>query len=311
MKNQMNLSIRSLLPVCVLAGWLIAERSAGAAADPTTAECLSASESSLALRRQHKMRDARTQLLTCSAASCPADVRDECTRRVAEANTAIPTIVFAAKDSAGDDLVAVRVTMDGQPIADRLEGTALAIDPGEHTFTFETAGQAKIKKQFVIREGEKDRRERIAFGAPSAASAPTPTAEPASILTSSPNTPADSSSQSSGLGTQRILAIVAAGVGAVGIGVGIVYGLSAKSKHDTANAACPGSLCPNKNGVDLWNQAVSAGNVSTAGFIVGAVGLAGGAALWFMAPHRSEESGEKAATQVGLGLGMLQMKGVW
>ncbi len=306
----MNLSVRLFLPLCVLAGWVIAERSARAA-DPTTAECLTASESSLTLRHQHRLREARTQLLTCSAASCPADVRDECTRRVADVNAAIPTIVFAAKDSAGDDLLTVRVTMDGQPVADRLEGTALAIDPGEHTFTFETAGQATVKKRFVIREGEKDRREHIAFGTPSEATAPASTGESAPILTSSPGTPADSSSTSSGLGTQRILAIVAAGVGAVGIGVGIIYGLSAKSKHATANAACPGSLCPrDTNGPDLWSQAVSAGNISTAGFIVGAVGLAGGAVLWFTAPHGSSESGDKA-TQVGFGLGTLQMKGVW
>ena len=310
MKNQMTLSVRLLLFLCVLGGSVIAERFARAA-DPTTAECLAASESSLTLRHQHKLRDARTELLTCSAASCPGDVREECARGVAEIKVAIPMIVFAAKDSAGNDLVAVRVTMDGQPIADRLDGTALAIDPGEHTFTFETAGQGNIKKRFVIREGEKDRRERIAFGAPSVATAPAPAAAPASILTPSPNTQADSSGTSSGLGTQRILAIVAGGVGAVGLGVGIVYGLSARSKRDTASAACPGTSCLTMGGADLWNQAASAGNVSTAAFILGAVGLVGGAALWFTAPHGSGESGEKTAAQVGLGLGTLQMKGVW
>ena len=72
--------------------------------------------------------------------------------------------------------------MDGQPIAERLEGTALSIDPGAHTFTFETAGQANIEKQFVVHEGEKDRRERIVFGAPMVTAAPTP--RPAPILAS-------------------------------------------------------------------------------------------------------------------------------
>lgn len=306
----MNLSIRLLLllSLSVLAGSSIAERSARAA-DPTTADCLAASESSLALRNQHKMRDARAQLLTCSAASCPADVREECARRVAEVNAAIPTVVFEAKDTTGNDLVAVKVTMDGQPIADRLEGTALSIDPGAHTFVFESTGQTNIQKQFVIREGEKDRRERIVFTSPSVATAPA--AAPASVLASSPGTPPASGGISSGLGTRRLLAIVAAGVGVVGLGIGIGYGLSAMSKQDSANKACPNPQCPDRDGVNLWNQAVSSGNVSTVGFIVGAVGLAGGAALWLTAPHSSGESGEKAGTQVGLGFGTLQIKGAW
>ena len=278
---------------------------AARAADPTTADCLAATESSLALRNEHKLREARAQLLICSAASCPADMRDECTRRVGEVNAAIPTIVFAVKDAAGNDLVAVRVTMDGEAIADRLEGTALSIDPGAHTFTFETAGQGNIQKQFVIHEGEKDRRERIVFGAPMVTAATTPA--PASVLGSGPGEPAPSARASGGLGTQRILAIVAAGVGVVGLGVGIGYGISAMSKHDSANTACPDQQCSDKNGVDLWSQAVSAGNVSTVGFIVGAVGLAGGAALWFTG--KPESSG--GATQVGLGPGMLRVRRSW
>ena len=124
------------------------------------------------MRNHHKLRDARAQLLICSAASCPGDVRDECIRRVGEVNVAMPTIVFEPKDAASSDLSAVKVTMDGAPLAERLEGTALSIDPGEHTFTFDTPGQPPIQKQFVIREGEKDRRERITFGAAVAAVAP-------------------------------------------------------------------------------------------------------------------------------------------
>jgi hypothetical protein len=303
----MNVSIRLCLCVFVLAAATLARRPARAA-DPTTADCLAANESSLALRNQHKLRDSRAQLLICAAASCPADVRQECARRVTDINAAIPTIVFEARDSAGNDLVAVKVTMDGQTIADRLEGTALSLDPGAHTFSFETAGQAAIQKQFVIREGEKDRRERLVFGAPSVTTVPAAAPGPASILASSP--PPPSSDASRGLGTQRILAIVAAGVGVVGIGVGIGYGISSKSKHDSASKVCPNPQCPDDNGVNLWNQAISAGNISTAAFIVGAAGLAGGATLWFTAP-RAGGSAERPGTQVGMGPGMLQMKGVW
>src|SRR5258708_32712612 len=86
------------------------------AADPTTADCLAANESSIALRNQHKLREARSRLLVCSAATCPGDIRDECIRRVGEINAAMPTIVFETKDRAGNDLSAVQVTMDGEPL---------------------------------------------------------------------------------------------------------------------------------------------------------------------------------------------------
>ena len=118
---------------------VVAARSADAA-DPTTAECLSANEASLTARSQQKLRDARAKLLTCAAPSCPRDVRDECTRGINEINAALPTIVFEAKDDAGADLIAVKVTMDGEVLTDHLEGTAIAVDPGAHTFAFESAG---------------------------------------------------------------------------------------------------------------------------------------------------------------------------
>jgi hypothetical protein len=55
------------------------------AADPTTADCLAASESALKSGNEHKLRAERSQLLVCAAASCPADLRKECASRVSAA----------------------------------------------------------------------------------------------------------------------------------------------------------------------------------------------------------------------------------
>jgi hypothetical protein len=97
--------------------------------DPTTADCLGANEAALKSGNEHHLRAERGHLLVCASASCPADVRSECLRRVDEINAAIPTVIFEAKDGAGGDLSAVRVTMDGEVLAERLEGTALSINP--------------------------------------------------------------------------------------------------------------------------------------------------------------------------------------
>jgi hypothetical protein len=136
------------------------------AADPSVGDCLSASDTFISLRNQHKLQAARAQALVCAAPSCPAEVRTDCARRVAEINAAIPSIVFEAKDPAGNDLSAVRATLDGKVVTEKLDGTALILDPGEHAFTFETAGQPTLQKSFVIREAEKDRHEKLQFGTP-------------------------------------------------------------------------------------------------------------------------------------------------
>src|SRR4051794_36117853 len=101
-----------------------------AAANPTVGDCLSANDKSIALRNGHKLLAARAQLLICASPSCPGDIRKECVKRIDLVNASIPTMVFEAKDEAGNDLTAVRVKMDDEVIAEQLEGTAISLDPG-------------------------------------------------------------------------------------------------------------------------------------------------------------------------------------
>jgi hypothetical protein len=114
--------------------------------------------------------------------------------------------------------------------------------------------------------------------------------------------------ESAGLGTQRALALTAGGVGVAGVVVGSIFGLTAKSKHDAAGEYCSGRTCTDQRGVDLTNDALSAGNVATAGFVVGAVGLAAGAVLWFTATSAQEGA---SAPRVGVGPGRIVVQGAW
>jgi hypothetical protein len=269
---------------------------------PTKAQCLDANAKGQDLRRDGKLSGAREAFRTCGNPSCPALLRDDCNKRLDELEKAQPTIIFEAKDGAGNDLISVKVTMDGVPVAERLAGAPLPIDPGEHAFTFEASGQPTLQKNLVIREGEKDRRERLTMG-----DTPPPLAAQPLAAIPVATAPKESSSTSSGLGAQKILAIVAAGAGVVGVGVGSVFGLMTLSKKSDAQAVCP-SLCATDEGVSKWNDAKSAATVSTVAFVVGAVGLAGGAALWFTA--RSEASTGQSA-QLGIGPGTIELKGAF
>ncbi len=121
--------------------WATAAR----ADDKTT--CADAYSTSQSLRDEHKLLAARAQLRVCARQACARYARGQmvtdCTTWLAQVDQAIPSIVFAVKDGSGNDLSAVRVTMDGQPLTDKLDGTAIQIDPGEHHFSFESADLPK------------------------------------------------------------------------------------------------------------------------------------------------------------------------
>jgi hypothetical protein len=286
----MRLRTRAVLTLALAAALVSTSASA---ADPTTPECLSANESSIKLQADHKLKDARTQALVCASASCPGEVRSECERRVAQVAGTIPSIIFEGRDGAGNDLSEVVVTMDGQPFAARLDGTAVELDPGPHAFTFEGAG-AKVDRSFVIREGEKGRRERIVFDTPAGTSpAPTPGAAPASSGTGMTSAPAqDLGAGSTGSwSTQKTLALVAGGAGVLGLAVGTIFGLSASSKWSQAKSDCGSGCGPNDPAQQEKSDAQSAGNVATVAFIAGGVLVAAGVVLWLTSPKEAVRQG--------------------
>jgi hypothetical protein len=242
-------------------------------AEPTKQQCVAANDAAQDLRQSGKLRQAREKLVLCSAASCPAIVRDDCVQRLTEVDAAMPSIIFEAKDAAGNDLAAVTVTMDGEPFADKLDGAQRPVDPGEHTFVFEVVGLAKVEKKFVVVEGVKGRRERIVL----AAAAPT-TSPPPVIASPSP------AETTRSVGPPP-LAWAAFGVGGAGLVLGITAGLVAGGKHATLQGECnntAGTCAPQYAGdLDAFNTWRT---VSTIGYVVGALGVAGGAALWFLVP---------------------------
>jgi hypothetical protein len=297
----MNRSLSAMLFAAAGAALLAPARRA-TAADPTTADCLTANDKSISLRNDHKLLGARAQLLICAASSCPADIRKECVRRIDLVNASVPTVVFEAKDATGNDLTSVTVKMDGEMIAERLEGTAISLDPGAHTFTFDSPGQPQITKQLVVREGQKDRREAIQFGGTSAGATAKPAATVTTIAGPPSATPRPGETGSRGSGTQKIVGYASIGLGVAGLAVGTIFGLQSMSKHNDAKDACPAS-CADANGVKLWDDARSAGNISTIGFVVGGLGLAGGTILVLTA--------KPADTTVGIGPGSIRLRGTW
>src|SRR5215469_5136429 len=110
---------------------LLASLPASAEAEVTKDQCIDANASAQTLRKNGKFREAREQLHLCLDPHCPKLVSRDCATRLDELDLAQPTIVFDAKDRTGNDLGAVKVTVDGRPLVDKLDGTAVPVDPGE------------------------------------------------------------------------------------------------------------------------------------------------------------------------------------
>jgi hypothetical protein len=247
------------------------------AADPTKQECVEANDAAQDLRQSGKLRQAREKLAVCVASSCPGVVRDDCTQRLAEVDSAMPHIVFEAKDAAGNDLVNVKVTIDGAPLADRLDGSSLKVDPGPHVFVFAWEGHPLVTKRLVLAEDDQARREVIVFR-----NAETPHVESASPGAA----PVAAASGGSGI-DRKTIAFAVGGAGVAGLIVGSIFGAVASSKWSAAKNDCGAGCGPTAPAQSEKNTASSDATISTVAFVVGGALAAGGVVLYLTAPSRT------------------------
>jgi hypothetical protein len=126
-------------------------------ADETMSACISASEDGQRQRQDGNLLHARELFAACSRAECPALVRTDCAGWAGELVQTLPSVVFAARDDGGSDLVHVRVWSDGVLVTEGLGGKPVDVDPGEHRFRFEAEGFLPGESRAVLRVGEKNR----------------------------------------------------------------------------------------------------------------------------------------------------------
>ncbi|XYH98724.1 hypothetical protein ACMHYB_02885 [Sorangium sp. So ce1128] len=137
------------------------------------AVCLAMHEEAQVARQQGRFRAARGALLACSRSSCPSLLRADCASWLAALANDIPSVVIAAESRRGDE-ADVRVLLDGQVVAEALDGKELEVDPGKHVFRFELPPHASIERTLLIRESEKGRPVSVFFGERPAAAPPPP-----------------------------------------------------------------------------------------------------------------------------------------
>src|SRR5262249_39749169 len=141
---------------------------------------------------------------------CPHVVRKDCLRWMDELRESQSSIVLGARDEAGNDVLDVRVSIDGKVAADVLDGKAILGDPRPHRLGFEGGRGPSVELDIVVREGEKNRVVAVALRRSVAAPAPAP-------ADAAPPPP----SARSGRWTAGI---VAGGLGVLALGIGAYFG---------------------------------------------------------------------------------------
>lgn len=227
--------------------------------------CVTAAEKGQRARSVGKLREAHGHFVVCAAETCPALVRRDCSDWNSELTASIPTVVFGAHDNLGRDLFDVSVTMDGESIIQKLDGKAVMVDPGKHTFRFEAPGRAPVVEATLIKEGERARVISATFETtePARPSLPAISADPSSISRRVRHTP---------------YPWIVVGAGVVGAAVGAALVLSAPSRPSNCSKATQTCVpLPNESEANYRDDKARAGRADSqpvVGYVVGGAGLA-------------------------------------
>jgi hypothetical protein len=306
-------SLAALALAVTYAGPLLADPTT----PPTKLECNDAHTKAQPLRRAGQLRAARRELRTCAAQACPPLIRDECAQWLDEVGRAIPTLVLEASDQDGNDRSDVRVTLDGQVLAERLEGNAIEIDPGEHDLVFEAQGIAPVTRHVVVVLGEKDRHERVTIEVPRAVPVPPPPPPPPPPPAGEPPAPAVEPPPAPAPPVQpppppprtesgsAALCTLGFGTAGVGLVVGGIAGTVSFVQVASIKSQCNGNSCPHSE-ASSGSNAATIGNVANVAFIAAGAGVLLGV---LTIPRSSSPSASAGVVRFAVGPGSLVAQG--
>ena len=175
---------------------------------------------------------------------------------------------------------------DELEVSEATWGVAVPLDAGEHVVVAKAPGKKDWSQTVHIEAGGAP----ILVEIPVLENVEVPKQQQPALGAEVTKAPVADAMSGQGRGSsQRTLAYVAGGVGAAGWLVGAVAGLKAKSKQNQSESQCLTSApnyC-NQQGVDLLSTGRRYAAVANVGFVVGAVGVVGGALLYFTSPSAS------------------------
>ncbi len=238
--------------------------------------CVAASEEAQTLRDEHALTKAREKLVLCARDTCPRVVRKDCSEWLSEVDASLPTVVLAAR-AGGTDVSTATVSLDGHPLADHLDGKALLVDPGPHTFRFELAGKPPIEQRVVVKEGEHNRAITADFDGAGNVTDPGHTASPPDEPRAKPS---------------FVPAYVAGGVALVAVGGFAFFGITGRSDVSNLRDTCGATHSCKQDDVDAAKKKLLVADIS-----LGVAVVAAGVATYFFLSASSKGSAKAEASR--------------
>lgn len=185
------------------------------------------------------------------------------------------------------------ITLDGANVDE--PAAATPIDPGTHAIVVSAKQKKRGTQTIDIRETGVTKSVKLE---PLEDDAPVVAAPPPAPEAPPPPPPAPPSSG------QRTAGLVVGGVGLVGLGLGVGFGLRTLSLKSDRDQRCNATTC-DAEGLRLHDRAKTSATISTAGILVGAAALVGGVVLYLTAkPNKAAKpSGEARIYVTPDGLG--------
>jgi hypothetical protein len=300
------------LPIAVVAAALLVHAPGAQAAGKGA--CVVAYKAARKLEQSSQLREAQRAFSACSKASCGAAVRRECLMHYEQLSSDIPSVVPVVTDAAGEPVLDVKVTMDGELLTSRIDGRAVAVDPGLHEFSFSTPMGAATQK-IVILQGQRNRPLSVSVSAgqkgapmrvaaappvdpttvvdpaPAAATAPPPSNRAVTVddLSTPSEDPPTSSTARSSTRKTGLAPYLLTGVGLAGVGGYALLTYWGRKDNDML-ATCRPNCLPTS--VDHVRKLYTAANISLG---VGVAAL--GTATWLFLRSHGKRNEEVAGQQ--------------
>jgi len=196
------------------------------------------------------------------------------------------TVIVPQADGA---LASFVVERDGVVLTGASFGVAVPVNPGEHILIAKADGKKPAQVRVVVEEAA-----RVSAELPLLEDEPAPAlaAEPQAESTkeergqrSAPVTPDSRSNGTTHSAPWKAVGYAIGGVGVLGVGLGVAFGLTASSAKERADCDAAGFCDP-----DELATARHHATVATVGFAVGGALIAGGLGLVLLSPNSSRPS---------------------
>ena len=235
------------------------------------AVCVEAHSSGQELRQGGQLLESRARLIQCAQGTCPELVRAECLSMLDELRTQVPSVIFRISVD-GAPCSDVEVVMDGRTLFSEVPTRAFDIDPGKHHFEFRHGQFMPVNREVMITEGDKLVPITVQFAPPVTAqeeSAPKVATAPIAERRPVP-----------------VPVYLLSGVGVMGLGGFIGFGLATHSKENTLKSTCS-PACSQSEIDSVHSRAVTA-DISLG---IGVAAFAAAATYYLLRPSESVQAG--------------------